>query len=178
MLSFLRMSLPAFALAALAACSGTGFFEDVKEQRSLCPGLEVVEGADRLIEYKGAGRDLTDVSYSVAILDAQFLCLAEEDEVSGDVQIQFEARRGPANEGAGAPFRYFVAVVDGNRRILARESFDVVVPFQGNRGRFIFNETIEPEIPVSSQGQAAGYRIYIGLEVTREQFRDNRGGES
>ncbi|MET4807100.1 hypothetical protein [Limibacillus sp. MBR-115] len=169
-----KLSLGAFvALAFLAGCSNTGIFEDVQETRSFCPGLELVEGAQRIVEYKGSGRDLTDVSHLVVILDAQFSCLADDDEVSGDVQIQFEARRGPANDGVGAPFRYFVAVADSQRRILARQSFDVLVPFEGNRGRFVFNETIEPEIPLANEGDGAGYRIFIGLEVTREQYQEN-----
>ncbi len=170
--SLFRFSLPLAALAFLAACSSA---QETYSVRRVCPDLQIVSGADTLTTYRGSGRDLTDVAYTVAMTDATFDCFADEESVEGDITILFDVRRGPGNESGEAPFEYFVAVVDGNRRILARETFDVVVPFASNRGRITFQEVVGPQIPLPAPDSGGTYSIFLGLEVSREQFQENVG---
>lgn len=168
----IRLCLSLAALFALAACSST---QEASSVRRVCPDLQIVTGADTLTTYRGSGRDLTDVAFTVAMTDASFDCIADEETVGGDIAILFDVRRGPGNESGEAPFKYFVAVVDQNRRILARETFDVVVPFASNRGRITFQEVVGPQIPLPSPESGGTYSIFLGLEITREQFQENVG---
>jgi hypothetical protein len=167
-----RLVPPLAALALLAACSST---QEASSVRRVCPDLQIVSGADTLTTYRGSGRDLTDVAYTVALTDANFDCFADETSVEGDVTIVFDVRRGPGNETGNAPFEYFVAVVDENRDILARATFDVVVPFATNRGRVTFQEVVSPQIPLPAPDSGGTYSIFLGLEVSREQFDENVG---
>ncbi len=170
---FISAAVLTLGLFALSACATP---QEASPRRVLCPDLQIVTGADELTAYRGSGRDLTDVAYTVALTDATFDCVARDDEVEGEVTVLFDVRRGPANEDGQAPFDYFVAVVDENQRILAREAFDVTVPFSGNRGRVTFAEVIAPQIPLSAPESGGGYSIFLGLEVTREQLQDNIEG--
>ncbi len=163
----------ALALVVLAACSTP---QEASSVRVICPNLRIITGADELTAYRGSGRDLTDVDFTVAMTDASFDCIASDDEVEGEIAVLFDVRRGPANESARAPFNYFVAVVDPNQQILAREAFDVVVPFAENRGRVTFQEVIAPQIPLPAPEAGGNYSIFLGLEVSREQLDDNLTG--
>ena len=171
-LGLMKSALAGALLVTLAACSST---QEASSVRVICPDLQIVGGADSLTTYRGSGRDLTDVVYTVEMTNASYDCLADDEEVEGEVSVFFDVRRGPANESGNAPFNYFVAVVDVNQRILARESFDVTVPFSTNRGRVTFVEVISPQIPLPAPETGGNYSIFLGLAVSRAQFEDNLG---
>ncbi|MEJ2015488.1 MAG: hypothetical protein P8X61_07685 [Limibacillus sp.] len=161
------------ALLLLGACSST---QEASSVRLVCPALRIITGADEMTTYRGSGRDLTDVDFTVAMTDASFDCIANEDAVEGEIQVLFDVRRGPANETNQAPFNYFVAVANSEQQILAREAFDVVVPFGENRGRVTFAEVIGPQIPLPAPEAGGNYTLFLGLEISREQLYDYLSG--
>jgi hypothetical protein len=81
---------------------------------------------------------------------------------------------GPANREHVANFAYFVAVATRDQRIVAREEFDVAVPFEGNRTRVFAVEEVSPRIPLRPGQTGADYVIYVGLALTPGEFQYNR----
>lgn len=158
------LALPIF----LAACSSD-------EVAVACPQAVQIKDASRLTRFSDAGRDLTDVLFEAEIRQLQLVCQYDDEVVEASLKIVFQARRGPANRQGRAPVRYFVAIADRNQAILAREEFDLEIPFRGNQTRVAMSEELGPRIPLRSGEGAADYRIYVGFALSPEEMRYNRG---
>ncbi len=161
--------LPAvFALPiVLAACSGD-------QVAVACPQAAQIKDASRLTRFSGAGRDLTDVLFEAEIKQLQLVCEYDDGVVEASLKIVFQALRGPANRQGRAPVRYFVAIADRGKAILAREEFDLEIPFRGNQTRVAISEELGPRIPLRPGESGTDYRIYVGFTLTREEMRYNR----
>ncbi len=139
-----------------------------------CPQAVRIEDAARLTRFSDAGRDLTDVLFEAEIKQLQLVCEHDEDVVEASLKIVFQALRGPANSQGRAPVRYFVAIADRGQAILAREEFDLEIPFQGNRTRVAISEELAPRIPLGSGESPTDYRVYVGFALSQEEMRYNR----
>jgi hypothetical protein len=73
-----------------------------------------------------------------------------------------------------APVKYFVAITTLDQRIVAREEFELTIPFEGNRTRVAVAEELEPRIPLKPGESGADYQIYVGLSLSREELRYNQ----
>lgn len=151
----------------LAACSSD-------EVALACPQAVQIQDASSLTRFSGGGRDLTDVLFEAEIKQLQLVCEYDDDVVEVSLKVLFQALRGPANRQGRAPVRYFVAIADRGQAILAREEFDLEIPFQGNRTRVAISEELGPRIPLRSGESAADYRIYVGFALSQEEMRYNR----
>ena len=157
-------------LALLSACAG-------EPETRPCPQAVVLKDAARQVKFNGAGRDLTDVLYEAEIRTGQLVCEYDDNELDVDLQVSIIAARGTANTDRLANVRYFVAIAQTDQTVLARESFDIAIPFPGNRTRVSGLEQIGQIIPLP-QGQDGGdYRIYVGLELTHEELEYNRANK-
>ena len=140
----------------------------------------MVPDARRLVKFSGTGRDLTDVLFEAALRDADFLCEFEEGDtegefvMEGDLLLTFVVSRGPADSQRLAPLTYFVAVATDDRRVVAREEFNIAVPFEGNRTRVAVSEELSPRIPIQPGESPLDYRIFVGIILSPEELRYNR----
>ena len=159
--------LGGLALAVLAACSS----DDIPEP---CPAFVRLPEAARLVEYVGAGRDLTDVSFEATIGQIGLTCEYDDNVVEGELDITFVASEGPANPERVAVLRYFVAIATRDQQILTREEFALQVPFQGNLTRLAVTEQLSPRIPLQPGQSGASYVIYVGFVLNEEQLETNR----
>lgn len=168
---------PAFAalLAAgllLAACSSR---PDTRPPP--CPRVGILGDANKGVQYRdGAGRDLTDVTFETQLLDYNGDCRYEGDNY-GIVVVRFilqvGATRGPAATAPEARVPYFVAVVDKQQNVLAREDFIAVIPFDEGRRRVVVGEELEQRIPLIGRSTSE-IEVLIGLELPRDQLERNR----
>ena len=60
------------------------------------------------------------------------------------------------------------------RKIVAREEFNLEVPFEGNRTRIVAIEEVSPRIPLQAGQNGDDYVIYIGLALTPDELRYNQ----
>ena len=157
-------------LILLAACSGE---DDIGPP---CPTIAPVPTATTVTRFTGEGRDLTDVDFSAQISNVNFACEYDDNTVVMDLQIVFEASRGPANESGRSVFSYFIAIGKRARPrdLLAREEFTVAVEFQGNRRRQqFFDESIQ-RFPLAPGEDGGSYVVFVGLLVSRDELEFNR----
>ena len=170
MKTHMRLCVLAIALILLAACSGDD------EIGPPCPTIAPVPTATTVTRFTGEGRDLTDVDFSAQISNVNFTCEYDDNTVVMDLQIVFEATRGPANESGRSQFSYFIAIGKRSRPrdLLAREEFAIGVAYQGNRRRQqFFDESIQ-RFPLAPGEDGGSYVVFVGLVVTRDELEYNR----
>jgi hypothetical protein len=157
----------------LAACSS--WFES-DEKAPPCPRAAIVEGADQVRRYAGEGRTRDDVAFEARILGVTGECEVDDEarEVTIDMALRIAAGRGKALKGKQAPLSYFVAIVDPDGKVLAREEFATEIPLGGGNLRAVILEELQPVIPLPEGRRAASYTVFVGLVVTEEELDFNR----
>jgi hypothetical protein len=184
-----RRRRPASAAAValcglLAACGAYEYATDLVSAPIVlpCPKSWVIADAASLVQFRqGDRRDLTDIDYEGEITGIRLGCTTDIDKktragtMDVEVEVLFNATRGPANHDRKALFRYFVSVTDTDRNILYREAFDLAVAFPGNRIRLEARSgKITLQLPIAPNRISQSYLIFTGYELTREQLEFNR----
>lgn len=159
-----------------AALSGCGIFGSTP--KAGCPHAAILDQAKSASYYKeGKGHDLTDVAFEVAIPSLAGTCEYAFDEgravVTSVLTIGVEAKRGPASAAESVEVPYFVAVVDPERHILAKQLFRPKLVFAKSGIRAQTVEEIEQVIPIAQQYIGEDYDILIGLQLDRVQLEEN-----
>ncbi|MEE8505628.1 MAG: hypothetical protein V3S40_05320 [Kiloniellales bacterium] len=152
----------------LAACSGDN------APPPPCPTALPVKDAQHLVRFNGLGRDLTDVLFEAQIVNFALICEYDDDVVEAEMRVRIMASHGPANPERKANFSYFVAIATLDERIVAREEFNLEIPFEGNQRRVVAIEELNPRIPLRQGENGAQYRIYVGLKLSPEELQYNR----
>ena len=177
----LRISGIAFAAAVLLA--GTGCGTSDKERPPPCPRVAVLGDAAALTRFaEGGGQDLVDIDYEVEVIDILAGCKYLKNEGGQQVIVVamapvIVAVRGPANRDREARFDYFVSIVDSERVVLNKQTFEVSVAFPGNLTRVGLRDDDPPitvDIPLAPGGAATDYQILVGLQLTPDELEYNR----
>lgn len=139
-----------------------------------CPDAVRIVDASRMVGFEGFGRDLTDVRFEAELEGLRLSCEYDDAVLEVVLEVSMAALRGPANRSRLAVIDYFVAITDADRNILVRETFDLKIPFEGNRTRILVTDEVTPRIPLAPGKTGADYLIYVGFSLTPEQLRYNR----
>jgi hypothetical protein len=175
----LRLLLPAALLASLVAC-GPSASERVTAAQA-CPKALRVQDASTLTRFQpGRGRDATDTIVQASMSDINVACAARRDRVDVDIVFEVRVAEGPALSRT-APDRkvaleYFVAIIDPQRQILTRRTFNADFQFSGNRTKLQSREELSQRIPLSAAGTGGGYQIAVGFVMTPDEVEFNRRG--
>jgi hypothetical protein len=169
----IRSGLVLIALATIAGmtagCTST--------PSTPCPGVSILGDASEITLFaQGRGQDLTDVAYRASIERVASNCdyTRAGDTVTSTVAVRLVATRGPAAQSSEETFVFFVAVVDKDQKILARERFDSTFTFQANQRQAAAIEEIEQILPIRADLRGIDYEILVGFELTPEQLEFNR----
>jgi hypothetical protein len=141
-----------------------------------CPTASILADASAITLFAGTGQDLTDVAYRASIDQVGRACVYDRggESVTSTTSVRLVATRGPTAQVSEASFVFFVAVVDGEQTILARERFESTFTFQANQRQAAAIEEIEQLIPIRSGLRGIDYEILVGFELTPEQLEFNR----
>lgn len=139
-----------------------------------CPPAFPVAEARELTRFAGPGRDLTDVLFEARVQDVALVCEYDDGVIEMDLRVGIMAVDGPANRGRKVRLAYFVAIATLDRKIVAREEFELEIPFEGNRTRVVAIDEVSPRIPLRPGQTGADYVIYIGLALTPDELRYNQ----
>jgi hypothetical protein len=166
--------LAAAAALALSACTAA---ED--RQAAICPRAGILPDANIMVQFRdGPGRDLTDVVAQAQIMDVAVACEYTSGRrppgVTLDLQVAIAAERGPADRSRRASLPYFVAILDGDQNIVAKEFFTAQFEFPDNRTRVGRVDDLEPRIPLRSNFDGPSYRVMVGFQLTPDQLAWNR----
>jgi hypothetical protein len=145
-----------------------------------CPFVKTLYDAARYIEFKEGREASAAVGYSGEIQGISAGCQYKDDKpIRVTMEVLFELGRGPQAEGRQKTYRYWVAVTDRNRSILAKESFDLPVTFKEGEDRVYIRESIDqiviPRAEITTSG--SNFEVLIGFEVTPQMAAFNRDGK-
>ena len=143
-----------------------------------CPYVKILYDAARYVELADYQRPSAQgVGYTGEIEGVAADCeYRDDDPIRVDFNLLFSLGKGPAAQGDGQTYRYWVAVTERNSAVLDKEYFDLPVSFGGQD-----RATAEPShtvvIPRAEATTSGGnFEILIGFEVSPEQADFNRSG--
>lgn len=145
-----------------------------------CPFVKSLYDAARYVEFKDGREASGAVGYSGEIQGISAGCsYKDEQPIQVQVEVLFEMGRGPQAEGRQKTYRYWVAVTDRNRSVLAKEWFDLPVTFPEGEDRVYVTENIGnitiPRGSIATSG--SNFEVLIGFEVTPQMAAFNRDGK-
>ena len=161
------------ALLTLGACSS---------ERNLppCPNVFTIADARTVDHFRpGAGRDLTDVEYSVRLDGWKGSCgykpRGEDWDVNLELEVAFTVKRGPANALGSADFEFFAAIPAFFPKEEGKETIPVSVKFPAGIS------TVRPvkgpiylTFPVRADDLIDNYTVYLGLQLMPDELERNR----
>jgi hypothetical protein len=156
-------------LAALAGCSSSG-------PPKPCPRVGVLDEAQRLVRFApGPGRDLTDVRFEAEIGVRAGSCeyTKKDSRLEVEMAVEIQAVRAP-NAGRRGEFEYFVAITDRSQRILERQSFTAVIPFEADRRSGGALEELIQTIPLKPSQLGNEFEIIVGFALSPDELAYNR----
>lgn len=145
-----------------------------------CPFVKVLYDAGRYIEFKDGREAAGNVAWSGEIQGLSAGCAYKDDEpIKLQVEMLLALGKGPHATGSAKTFRYWVAVTDRNKSIIAKEYFDLPVSFDTGTDRTLVRETISGiVIPrATAETSGANFEVLIGFDVTPQMAAFNRDGK-
>jgi len=145
-----------------------------------CPYVKSLYDASRFIEFKDNREASAAVGWSGEIQGISAGCAYKDDEpIKVTVEVLFELGKGPQADGRNKTYRYWVAVTDRNRTVIAKEVFDLPVTFPEGQDRVYLTENISqiviPRAAVTTSG--SNFEVLIGFDVTPQMAAFNREGK-
>ena len=155
---------------ALAGCTPSGF-------PPACPQLALIKGAADQVKVAPNGKvnDIRSLVLAARIQAVPASCrFVGEHGVGAEVRVQFAVQRGPTVTNPDIELHYFVAAARG-QTILDEQDYVVKGAFPPNVDRMtLTSEPVELEFPVGDNQSAAGYQIYVGFRLSKEELARNR----
>jgi hypothetical protein len=145
-----------------------------------CPYVKVLYDAARYVEFEGDKEASGSVAYTGEIQGVNADCVYKAgDPIHVMANIGFELGRGPQGASANKTYRYWVAVTQRNKEVLAKQYFDLPVTFPQGQDRVFGNEAIEDIVIPRANDTVSGdnFEILVGFDVTEKMATFNREGK-
>lgn len=145
-----------------------------------CPFVKTLYDAARYVQFKDEREASANVGYTGEIQGISAGCAYKDDEpIKVALEILFELGKGPAAQGNSQTYRYWIAVTDRNREVLAKRTFEMPVSFPSGRDRIFKRETInDVTIPrADANVSGANFEVLVGFDVTPQMADFNRLGK-
>jgi hypothetical protein len=142
-----------------------------------CPKVALLADAAHLTVYRdGPGRDLTDIKYEADLgrIAGQCVYRKKNTQVTVEMKLQINAKRGPADRDRIADLGYFVAILDGQANVLARQEFQSQIEFPLDQTQVATLEELEQIIPLKKDQPGSDFDVLVGFQLTQEQLQRNR----
>jgi hypothetical protein len=145
-----------------------------------CPFVKALYDASRYVEFKEGREATANVGFTGEIQGISAGCQYKDDEpIRLSMDVLFEFGKGPQASDNAKTFRYWVAVTDRNREVIAKQMFDVPVKFQPGQDRLYVTDKIQqiviPRGAVNTSG--SNFEVLVGFDVTPQMAAFNREGK-
>jgi hypothetical protein len=145
-----------------------------------CPFVKALYDAGRYVEFKDDREASANVGFSGEIQGISAGCQYKDDQpIQVSMEVLFELGKGPQATGSSKTYRYWVAVTDRNREVIAKQTFDLPVKFNPGQDRVYVTEQIQqitiPRGALNTSG--ANFEVLVGFEVTPQMAAFNREGK-
>ena len=153
---------------------------DANTNAGPCPFVKVLYDAARYVEFAEPQETATAVAWTGEIQGLNAECTYRNDDpIRVDVELLFSFGKGPRAEGTAKTYRYWVAVTERNRTVLAKEWFEIQAQFDKGRDRVDYRERLGGiTIPRASETTSgSNFEVLVGFEVTPQMADFNRQGK-
>jgi hypothetical protein len=145
-----------------------------------CPFVKALYDAGRYVEFKDDREASANVGFTGEIQGISAGCQYKDDEpIKVSMDVLFEFGKGPQAADNTKTYRYWVAVTDRNREVIAKQTFDIPVKFQAGQDRVYLTDTVQsitiPRGAVNTSG--ANFEVLVGFDVTPQMAAFNREGK-
>ena len=145
-----------------------------------CPFVKSLYDAARFVEFKEAREASANVAWSGEIQGISAGCqYKDEQPINVTMEILFELGKGPQSAGRQKTYKYWIAVTDRNRTVLAKQTFDIPVTFPEGQDRVYVTENIGsitiPRASITTSG--SNFEVLVGFDVTPQMAAFNREGK-
>lgn len=145
-----------------------------------CPFVKVLYDASRYVEFKAGRESAASAAYTGEIQGVSSGCAYKSnDPIKMQVEVLFALGRGPEATEGRKTYRYWVAVTERNKDVLAKEYFDLPISFPANGDRVFATEKLGtitiPRAEATTSG--SNFEVLIGFDVTPEMAAFNRDGK-
>lgn len=142
-----------------------------------CPYVKILYDAARYVELTGDRVAASNVGYTGEIEGVSSDCrYREDDPIAVDLNILFSLGRGPQASGDQRSYRYWIAVTERNKAVLAKQYFDIPANFGGQTTTSVQEERsiVIPRASIDTSG--GNFEILVGFDITPEMAEFNRTG--
>ena len=142
-----------------------------------CPYVKVLYDAARYVELTGDRVTMANVGFTGEIEGLVSDCSYQSDQpITVQTRVQFNLGRGPQAQGDGRTYRYWIAVTERNRAVLAKEYFDLPVNFDGATTTTVTQDQtiVIPRAAATTSGDH--FEVLVGFDVTPAMAEFNRNG--
>lgn len=145
-----------------------------------CPFVKSLYDASRYVEFKEDREASANVGFTGEIQGISSGCQYKDDEpIKVTMDVLFEFGKGPQATDASKTYRYWVAVTDRNREVIAKKTFDIPVKFQPGQDRVYVTDKVNtitiPRGALNTSG--ANFEVLVGFDVTPQMAAFNREGK-
>lgn len=159
-------ALACLATLTLAGCSTSG-----PAQPAACPVPGIVAGLETTTVFRGGGATgrEADLQYAVAMENIGGGCTYDSAGMRIQLSVDIVVEPGPAFAGPAATVPWFVAIADPAGSIVDKQVFSSTVNLSPGTTRGGVREAIEQRYAGVDRNLGGGYRIYLGLEIDRDE---------
>ena len=171
--SFIRQTIKMMMLISLMG--GCALMDETTGDPDVCPMPTIFKTGQELVRFRpGVGYDLNKTVFHVKLNTFDGECDIGKKEITLNIALSMTALRGAAMIKDKAEFAYWVWVVDREKKVLTRNRTPVIAKFEGRDSRIDFSDIFDVIIPQRLDHSPPDWRIYIGLELTKEELAYNR----
>lgn len=142
-----------------------------------CPYVKILYDAARYVELTGDRVAASNVAFTGEIEGLTSDCAYQNDDpITVHTRVLFNLGRGPQAEGDARTYRYWIAVTERNKAVLAKEYFDLPVDFNGALTASVTQDQVIviPRADATTSGD--NFEVLVGFDVTPQMAEFNRTG--
>jgi hypothetical protein len=142
-----------------------------------CPYVKILYDAARYVELTGDRVSSSNVAFTGEVEGLTSDCAYQgDDPITVQARVLFNLGRGPQAQGDQRTYRYWIAVTERNKAVLAKEYFDLPVDFDGAQTTSVTQDQtiIIPRAEATTSGD--NFEILVGFDVTPQMAEFNRTG--
>jgi hypothetical protein len=152
---------------ALAGCQGL-----VEQQARACPSVAFLADTD-VVTILVPVSDPPAVAAEATLSRVNSECRANGERVEVELAFQIDALRGATTDAAVIELPFFVAVIDGQGRVLGKDIFFSRLTFDGAGVAGQVEQLVET-IPLADGEVPVGFQIVLGFQLTPEELQYNQ----
>lgn len=173
---FRALAVLAGLAIVLAGCAQDSFFGGGGELPGLdCPQVAILEAPGELTRFsEGKVGNIPHVRFQARMEVTQVFCDINEKATFVTAGAKLGVFRGPAEATGEVNFSFFVAILNGYKEVILRQSFPIVVKFDGLQRKIEFEDSVTFQIDRKENIDPGTYMIYAGFEMSPEELEFNR----